>query len=108
MPGSSLPKFGWQFSLGWDKLAHFVVYAVLAVLIGWAIQRRSNIKFSNLLCDFLVCSAYGTLLECFQHWFLVDRVFEVPDLIANIIGSFAGTFIVHLRRGKKNILWISQ
>jgi VanZ family protein len=31
-----------------------------------------------------------------QYFFLSDRFFEIPDIIANIIGSIAGTVFVYL------------
>ena len=94
--------------MDWDKVAHFGVYMILCLLLGYGIWQKRQIKFNHLLKIFLSSVAFGAVLEGTQHWLLTDRLFEVPDLIANIIGSIAGTFIVHLLRDKKKSLWISQ
>ena len=81
-----------------DKLAHFTVYSVLAGLLILAYQKTSGGKprIRHVGYVILICTIYGAILEAMQYFFLSDRFFEIPDIIANIIGSIAGTVFVYL------------
>ncbi|NND35348.1 MAG: VanZ family protein [Saprospiraceae bacterium] len=97
MPGSSIPKVGWQLVLPIDKIAHFGLYFVLAVLLAKGlgdIFRETKFKIWALII--IICAVYGVALESIQYYFLSDRSFEIPDIIANISGSIAGTVFVYL------------
>lgn len=82
----SLPKNEW---IGVDKIAHFGAYGLLTWLIlgGW----QSNFFSKNKKYFFVIAfvSVYGLGIELIQG-FLPDRYFEVPDIIANIMGAFVG------------------
>ena len=80
-----------------DKVAHFGLYFVLAALLtrGFGqVSERSNVKTGTLII--IICAIYGIALEAVQYYFLSDRSFEIPDIIANISGSIAGTVFVYL------------
>ncbi|MCB0689394.1 MAG: VanZ family protein, partial [Saprospiraceae bacterium] len=95
MPGTSIPKVGWQIFIQWDKLAHFLLYAVLAIFLSNLIAgRRGRIIWQDLFMVIAICSIYGATMEAMQYYFLSDRFFEIPDIIANIIGSIAGSVFV--------------
>jgi VanZ family protein len=97
-PGKSLPKVGWQMFIHLDKLAHFIVYGVLAGLLVLNYSKTGNgtVGIKDLVFVILICTIYGAILEAMQYFFLSDRFFEIPDIIANIIGSIAGTVFVYL------------
>lgn len=82
----SLPTNDW---LGFDKIAHFVCYGLMAFLIlgGWQKSFFSHKKSYIFVIAFV--SLYGLGIEFIQG-FLPNRYFEVPDIIANIMGSFVG------------------
>ncbi len=96
-PGESIPKLGWKMIFQVDKLAHFGVYFILSALATWSEGgHKTRIVLRDLVVIASVCSLYGLILEAMQYFFLSDRYFEIPDLIANIIGSIAGTVVVFL------------
>lgn len=82
----SLPTNEW---LGADKIAHFGAYGLLTWLVlgGW----QSNFFSKNKKYIFVIffVSMYGLGIELIQA-FLPNRYFEVPDIIANIMGAFVG------------------
>ena len=82
----SLPTNEW---IGTDKIAHFGAYGLLAWLIlgGWQKAFFSNNKSYIFVIVFV--SLYGLGIEFIQG-FLPDRYFEIPDIIANIMGGFVG------------------
>ncbi|MBK8502684.1 MAG: VanZ family protein [Saprospiraceae bacterium] len=98
MPGKSLPKVGWQMFIHLDKLAHFIIYGVLAGLLVLTHCKTASgrVGIKDLGYVILICTIYGAILEAMQYFFLSDRFFEIPDIIANIIGSIAGTVFVYL------------
>ncbi len=97
MPGENIPKVGWKFFIQLDKLAHFSFYAILTGLLVLALNKtRAELRLRELLYIILLSSMYGIMLEAIQYYFLSDRFFEIPDIIANIIGSIAGTVFVYL------------
>lgn len=49
-----------------------------------------------------LCSVYGLFMEILQFTFFPGRYFEVLDIIANIIGSFAGLFVFKFFITKKS------
>ena len=64
----------------WDKTAHFLTYAVFAVL-AWAISRSPR----YFVCLCLVIIAYGVLLEYGQS-FVPGRHMSMADVLANTAG----------------------
>ncbi|NND07194.1 MAG: VanZ family protein [Saprospiraceae bacterium] len=102
LPGRSIPKVGLGFFDHLDKIAHFTVYAILSILMAYEIyERRGNLDLRGLVTIWLICFAYGLLLEIVQLMFLSDRSFEFPDIIANIIGSLVGGIFVYVYYRKK-------
>ncbi|MEZ4885642.1 MAG: VanZ family protein [Chitinophagales bacterium] len=86
MTAPSLPHSEW---LGFDKIAHFGCYLLLTWLILGA-WRNDFFSIQKKYIIVIICvSMYGVGIEFIQE-FLPERYFEVPDIIANIIGSFAG------------------
>ena len=84
-----------------DKLAHAVIYAVMAILMGWTIYKNSSNL--HILWIILVSSAsYGYLMEVLQDRLDTGRMFDSADIVANIFGAFAGTMLIYiLNRSKK-------
>lgn len=82
----SLPTNDW---LGFDKIAHFGCYLLMTwfILGGWQNTFFSNNKKYIFVIVFV--SLYGLGIEFIQG-FLPNRYFEIPDIIANIMGSFVG------------------
>ena len=92
-PGSTLPSFN-LFQV--DKLAHLVVYAILAVLLyyGWKKQSRfpslHRLVFAKILAGTFF---YGLAIEYMQALFTVDRQYDFDDAIANSAGALVGSVL---------------
>ena len=97
-PGISLPQSWWDlFSI--DKLGHFVAYAVLSMSLLWAVQSNTvalQRPERKLLLIIGWSIFYGVLMEFIQYRYFPNRYFEILDIIANIIGSFAGLYFYNL------------
>lgn len=93
VPGKELPSVNiWEF----DKLVHFGVYVVLAVLLFWGWKSQTVFPFlhRNILSKIMLVSfIYGFAVEILQELFTADRHFELPDAIANAAGGIAGSLI---------------
>ncbi len=93
IPGDALPQIDfWQFSFE-DKIAHFAVFAILAVLMVAAEQRRlgrERIGWASKLLIILVAIAFGWLTEQLQFQFIPGRYGSVGDVIADAIGAIIG------------------
>ncbi|MCF8236910.1 MAG: VanZ family protein [Saprospiraceae bacterium] len=97
LPGKSLPVIDIWNWIGTDKLAHAFVYGCWSFLwIRWVSQRRKTHPVRWTILGLLLMSLYGVVLEILQSTIHTDRYFEVPDIVANIIGAFAsyGIFIL--------------
>lgn len=90
-PGSTLPKFN-LFQI--DKLAHLIVYAILAILLfyGWN-KQNTYLWFHRhtLLKIFVLTFFYGWAIEFMQSAFTADRQYDFADAIANSAGAVTGS-----------------
>jgi VanZ family protein len=76
--------------IGPDKLAHFGVYLILALLLwfGFYVSGRNKKWENGLILG--GGSLYGIGMEWMQYAFFPDRAFEYWDIFANICGISAG------------------
>lgn len=85
-----LPKFT---LLSWDKLGHLSFYAVLTLLLCWAIRQSfasyNRLSFWWLMA--LLASIYGISLEFVQAR-LPYRSFDYADMLANCAGAVLAVF----------------
>ena len=82
---------------GGDKLLHFLVFFVLALLGGRAaIQRGQRLTRSWLLIWFGIYAFYGAANELLQS--LVNRTPSVGDWVADSSGALAGLLLVYINR----------
>lgn len=93
LPGSMTPGMGIPFA---DKLGHFGFYSIFSLLAlhGY----RDKIPVVLILTGII---AYSICIEGLQRWLSVGRHFEFLDILANIIGSFAGYFVFLILNHKK-------
>lgn len=84
LPGRDLPKVDIMSA---DKIAHFSVYAILAVLFARVVLLTTAINKPKLIQVVLICSFYGVLLEFAQDTFVPSRYFDWQDALANATGS---------------------
>jgi len=79
---------------GIDKIAHLVMYGVLAVLFCRAFCQTSALyATSNAFALALFTSTgYGLIIECYQYA-EPFRSFEGLDLVANAVGSLTALLV---------------
>ncbi|WP_166643252.1 VanZ family protein [Gelidibacter sediminis] len=84
-----------------DKIYHSGAYFVLTFLV---FNYLNTLKFKNsLLYAFIAAAIYGILMELFQNFLTVSRMFDVFDMIANIFGAiFAVLMVIIYRKLKLN------
>ena len=80
--------------LGWDKIAHFSMYAFFAFFIGFLLLLVTSKTTSTpaLLYLWFLLSLIG-IIEEYRQYFVLDRSAEFLDAIANVLGITAGLFV---------------
>ena len=73
----------------WDKAEHFIAYLLLAIFI-----KKVHIRFNYLTCV-TVCCSYSFIIECIQYC-IPNRMFDILDLLANVLGTVSGVIIYYL------------
>ncbi len=82
-----------------DKMVHFVLYSIFAILCLWSIN--SNQQFlKKAVGVFLFCVAFGILIECLQDYFTTTRSAELLDVLANTFGVVSGILLTALFKNK--------
>jgi VanZ family protein len=72
--------------LGLDKIAHMIMYGVLA---GLAIRELDRPSRRAIAVVVVACTVYGALLEVAQSLLPIGRCGSVADGIANALGAVA-------------------
>lgn len=78
-----------------DKVVHFGVYALMALLIYLAWYRHKamdKLIFRPFIWVFIFVAFYASLLEIFQGLFVPFRNFDPWDLTVNLLGDAFGWF----------------
>lgn len=71
-----------------DKLVHFVMYMVLTYLLLRSLAKENLLASRKWLAVIiLIPIILGILMEFIQGQYLVERNFELLDIIANISGT---------------------
>lgn len=96
LPGKTLSRVDIWDLTGIDKIGHFLVYMVWAVLLRLSFFRRGAGFWPPM-----AIVAYGMLLEWMQQAFYLDRFLEVSDIAANTAGVLVGV-LLHKGTFEKN------
>jgi VanZ family protein len=77
-----------------DKLTHFLLYAVEALLLHRAIRwkGRSGIAMSRVMAIVGTMAVWGMLDEAHQEW-IPGRVMDTGDLLADVTGAAVGAVL---------------
>jgi VanZ family protein len=90
LPGSALPKADWLSKIYFDKWVHIGFFMVLVILWSWFLDiKRSRIYFTIIVLSVF----YGLTVELVQHYLILNRSFDLGDLIADSAGALIGIFI---------------
>jgi len=77
-----------------DKLAHFIEFALLALLIHRAFYHSSRLSLARQAAKwaFIISVCYGGVLEVYQRY-LPYRSCDIVDFLADCAGILAALFI---------------
>ena len=73
-----------------DKLAHGLLYAVLAISMMVAVDSNARMRVRTYLYVCVIATAYGALMEMLQRYCTLTRSGEMADLYADAIGAIIG------------------
>lgn len=78
-----------------DKIVHFGLYFVLALLIMAVLTLNSHLKHSKwtYTITIVVCLLYGWLIEVLQRAFFSGRSYELMDVVADTAGAVLGVLL---------------
>ncbi|MFN8277054.1 MAG: VanZ family protein [Chitinophagales bacterium] len=89
-PASTLPLAPFPH---FDKLVHFLFYAILASLTDFAFRKKPIVQQRQKI--FLTASAYGLLIEVLQETCTRDRHFDWTDAAVNALGACTALFLIN-------------
>ncbi len=78
-----------------DKIVHFGLYFVLALLIMAILTLNSKLKHSSwsYVITIFSCLFYGWLIELMQRSFFPGRSYEMLDVVADTAGAVVGVLL---------------
>lgn len=81
-----------------DKLAHAVLYGIMALLLNYGLNFKS-IRFFGLSLQIgaVLVLVFATLEE-FTQYYIPSRTFDMGDLLADFIGVIIFSFITTQKR----------
>ena len=77
-----------------DKLAHGLLYAILAISMMAGVRRDARMRVRTYLYVCALATSYGALMEILQRYCTLTRSGEMADLYADAIGALIGVIIV--------------
>jgi VanZ family protein len=94
----NLPRLDWTLFAP-DKIGHFTVYAVLAMLLLYG-KTKAQISLQNQTYIYMciLAAGYGFLMEWSQYLLTPDRCFEYPDMAANAFGALLGAMTFYFSK----------
>jgi len=108
LPAGSFPETGFDRIAHPDKIVHFIMYAVLTFLI----LRKNPVMFAGtrkiILWNWTFVYVFftGFFLELFQNYFIIGRVFDIFDVLANTAGSLVALLIFEMFHRVNKKSWI--
>jgi len=105
LPGSAFPKEDWLGKIWFDKWVHIGIFGIMSLSWCWSLPPKTvdNRKINQrLLLIGLLILMYGIVMELVQHYCIINRSFELGDIVADGIGSFGGLIFYKRWVYKKN------
>jgi VanZ family protein len=95
-----IPRFWWLDFPHSDKLIHFILFGVNAVLVMFALDGSSKSldKLRPIMFVLLWTIVLGAGTEIAQHLFLVTRTGNLWDLLADLAGGALPLLWISLRK----------
>jgi len=89
LPPQDLPKI--QLFEGADKVIHFLMYFGFSLLFCWSV--KTEFKYSRLWLIIPATIGWGIFMEIMQFDMHIGRSFDLYDILANCVGTFAGIIL---------------
>jgi VanZ family protein len=90
LPGSAFPSENWLAEIYFDKLVHIGLFAVLIFL--W--RSAFDLEFANYNLVLLFSALlFGLAVEFIQRYFVVNRDFDLYDVVADMAGGVLGLLV---------------
>jgi VanZ family protein len=94
LPSSEMSGIKWFHIPFFDKIVHFGMYFILAILFIYAMENsRTKLDLRLALLVFLIGIAYGGLLEILQYLMHAGRSADWFDFLSDALGSLTGIMI---------------
>ncbi len=102
LPGSSFPKEDWLSKIWFDKWVHIGMFAMMTFLWSWAFHKSDKTQpVKSFVVVAIFSLIYGIGMEYVQKYFIVNRAFDIGDIVADAVGSLIGFLFVMKRYLKK-------
>ncbi len=104
LPGSSFPRSHFFDIAYFDKWVHIGLFGILCFLFSYPITLQSitdNKKKYWFWVILFLGIGYGILMEFVQKYWVVNRSFDLLDMVADAIGSSLAFLLSFLQLNKK-------
>ena len=104
-PGDKIPEI--EFTLfKIDKVAHFLFYSILALLMGIGFYFKKNEPFYKKgVIIIAIGISIGSLVEITQGVLIPNRCFDIYDILANSLGTVTGFLLFEKNCINKLKIW---
>ena len=95
LPGSDLTSNEWWVQLHFDKLLHFGAFTLCALTWVIAMAKRRWVGTNIRLFWLLIGSSaiFGMVLEGCQGAWMPGRMFDLVDVIADVVGALSSMLV---------------
>ncbi len=90
-----------------DKWGHFIIFSIFVFFLmqGFAKSYRFNFLLKKyFLYAFIIAVLYAIFIELYQHYFTKNRIADIGDILADILGSLFGYVVFYSVYGNLNFL----
>ena len=96
LPSSSIPKTSLLEIPHFDKIVHFALFFVLAILLISefnTLRREGKLTRLSAVVALAVSVIYGLIIELLQYYLLTTRSGSLYDFAANVLGAIAAVLL---------------
>ena len=104
LPGNIIPHSDFSGKMHIDKVVHFTIFLVFAILFYLSVPSgtpNKNINLKGIIIILVISLAYVTLIEILQRY-IPGRDFEPEDVIAGGAGTLTGLLFMIIRKNIVN------
>jgi VanZ family protein len=108
LPGTDIPTPSFLRIPYFDKIVHFFMYFIFALLIiyGYLKYTKGNLRKKHIIISFIIVVFWGGLMELLQgiFQFSLGRSMDLIDFIANLTGSLVAILTFYIT----SKFWLKQ